>query len=149
MRTLTLTIPDNLELDDREVAVLLAAKLYEQGKLSLGQGAELAGYSKRTFMELLGRYNVPIFNYNPSELANDIKNAGNYYIGRLLENEHYAYISLPLGWGMFHPFSFAASSHSSATAVISRSASSFVSPCAMHPFNSGISAINTLSTSLQ
>jgi predicted HTH domain antitoxin len=81
MRTVTLNIPDTLDLDDREAAMLLAIKLYEQGKLSLGQGAELAGYSKSTFMELLSRYNVPIFDYDPSEIANDIKNAGNYCIG--------------------------------------------------------------------
>lgn len=80
MRTLTLNIPETLDLDDREAAMLIATKLYEQGKLSLGQAAELAGYSKRTFMELLSRYNVPIFNYDPSELATDIKNAGNYHI---------------------------------------------------------------------
>jgi predicted HTH domain antitoxin len=78
MKTLTLNIPDNVELDDKDVAMLVAARLYEQGKLTLGQASELAGYSKRTFMELLGRYNVPIFNYNPAELADDIKNAGNY-----------------------------------------------------------------------
>lgn len=81
MKTLVLNIPDSLDLDNREAAMLLATKLYEQGKLSLGQAAEIAGYSKRTFMELLSRYNVPIFNYDPSELANDIKNAGNYHIG--------------------------------------------------------------------
>ncbi len=80
MKTLILQIPDTLDLDDREAAMLLAAKLYEQGKLSLGQAAEVAGYSKRTFMELLSRYNVPVFDYDPSEIANDIKNAGNYRI---------------------------------------------------------------------
>lgn len=80
MKTLTLNIPDTLDLDRREAAMLLAAKLYEQGKLSLGQAAELAGYSKKTFMELLSKYNVPIFNYDPCEIANDIKNAGNYCI---------------------------------------------------------------------
>ena len=80
MKTLLLKIPDTLDLDDREAAMLLATKLYEQGKLSVWQAAELACYSKRTFMELLGRYNVPIFNYDPKELANDIKNAGNYHI---------------------------------------------------------------------
>lgn len=84
MKTLTLTIPDTLDIDDREAAMLLAAKLYEQGKISLGQGAELAGYSKRTFMELLGRYNVSIFNYDANELANDVSNAGNYRIGHSL-----------------------------------------------------------------
>ena len=82
MKTLVLNIqiPDSLDLDDREAAMLLATKLYEQGKLSLGQAAELAGYSKSTFMELLSRYKVPIFDYDPNELANDIKNAGNYHI---------------------------------------------------------------------
>lgn len=81
MKTIVLNIPDTVDLDDKEAVMLLATKLYEQGKLSLGEAAELAGYSKRTFMELLGRYNVSIFNYDPSELANDIKNAGNYHIG--------------------------------------------------------------------
>jgi predicted HTH domain antitoxin len=78
MKTLTLNIPDNVDLDNREVAMLLTTRLYEQGKLTLGQAAELAGYTKRTFMELLGRYNVLVFDYNPSELADDITNAGNY-----------------------------------------------------------------------
>lgn len=80
MKPLTLQIPDTLDLDHREAAMLLATKLYEQGKLSLGQAAELAGYSKRTFMKLLSRYSVPVFNYNPNEIANDIKNAGNFCI---------------------------------------------------------------------
>jgi predicted HTH domain antitoxin len=78
VKTLTLNIPDNLDLDNREAAMLLATKLYERGKLSLGQAAELAGYSKRTFMELLGTYNVSIFNYDEQELENDIRNAAHY-----------------------------------------------------------------------
>ena len=80
MKTLTLNIPDNLELDTREAAMLLATRLYEQGKLSLGQAAEFAGYSKRTFMELLGNYNVSLFHYDKQELENDIRNAANYNI---------------------------------------------------------------------
>ncbi len=35
--------------------MLLAERRYEQGKLSLGQEAESAGYSKRIFMKLLGK----------------------------------------------------------------------------------------------
>jgi len=38
MKTLTLHIPDHLDLDPNEAAMLLATRLYEQGKLSLGQG---------------------------------------------------------------------------------------------------------------
>lgn len=80
MKTLLLNIPDSLEINAKEAAMLLASKLYEQGKLSLGQAAEVAGYSKRDFMDLLGKYNVPVFNYDPKELSNDIKNAGNYHL---------------------------------------------------------------------
>ena len=75
-----LNIPDSLDINDKEVAMLVASKLYEQGKLSLGQAAEVAGYSKREFMELLSKYDVPVFNYDPKELTNDIKNAGNYHL---------------------------------------------------------------------
>ncbi len=55
--------------------MLLATQLYEQGKLSLGQAAELVGLTKRTFAELLGQYKVSLFNYPASDLPRDVKNA--------------------------------------------------------------------------
>ncbi len=75
MKTLILSLPDSLDLDNREVAMLVASKLYEKGKLSLGQAAEMAGLSKRTFAELLSNYDVSIFNYPASDLARDVSNA--------------------------------------------------------------------------
>lgn len=75
MQTMTLHLPDSLDMSAKEVTTLLAARLYEQGKLSLGQAAELAGYSKRTFMELLGNYGVSVFNYPPEDIARDAANA--------------------------------------------------------------------------
>lgn len=75
MKVVTLNIPQNLDLDNTQVAMLVASKLYEQGKLSLGQAAELAGLSKRTFAELLGAYEVSIFNYPASDLSRDVANA--------------------------------------------------------------------------
>lgn len=60
--------------------MLLACKLYEMGWLSMEQAAELAGYNKRTFMELLSRYNTSIFNYNIPDLENDIRNAHSHLI---------------------------------------------------------------------
>lgn len=78
MKTLTINIPETVEIDEREAKIILAAKLYEKGSLSLGQAADLAGYSKRTFMELLGNYEVSIFNYSDKELEADIQNAQNY-----------------------------------------------------------------------
>ncbi len=74
MKTLTLNIPDALEVDNRDLAMLVSTKLYEQGKLSLGQAAEVAGLTKRTFAELLGSYNVSIFNFPASDLSRDVAN---------------------------------------------------------------------------
>ncbi len=75
MKTVTLNIPDTLEIENNEIAMLVATRLYEQGKLSLGQAAEMAGLTKRTFAELLGKYNVSIFNYPASDLSRDVANA--------------------------------------------------------------------------
>lgn len=75
MRTVTINIPDTVDVDNRDIAMLVSTKLYEQGKLSLGQAAEIAGLTKRTFAELLGSYNVSIFNYPASDLSNDVSNA--------------------------------------------------------------------------
>jgi len=36
-------MPDSLSMENREVAMLIASRLYEQGKLSLGQAADVAG----------------------------------------------------------------------------------------------------------
>lgn len=78
MRTIQFNIPDTVDLDDREAKMLLASRLYEKGKLTLGQAAQLADLSKRAFMEILGDYEVSIFNFPVSDLDNDISNARNY-----------------------------------------------------------------------
>ena len=75
MKTLTLNIPDSLDLDNSDLSMLIATKLYEQGKLSLGQAADLAGLTKRTFAELLAKYEVSIFNSTASDLAKDVANS--------------------------------------------------------------------------
>lgn len=78
MRTLTINLPGTVDLNDKEAKMMLASKLYELGKLTLGQAAELTGYSKETFMELLADYGISFFNYSPEELDEDIKNAEDY-----------------------------------------------------------------------
>ena len=72
MKTLVLNIPESIDLDEQEATMLLATKLYGWAKLSLGQEAELAGYSKLTFTELLSRYNIPIINSDLAGLENHI-----------------------------------------------------------------------------
>jgi predicted HTH domain antitoxin len=54
--------------------------LYEKGKLSLGEAAELAGLSKRAFMDILGAYGVSIFNFPSSDLDRDVANAKSYHL---------------------------------------------------------------------
>lgn len=71
MKRLTLTIPDHLELDEKDTKRFLAAKMYESGKLSLGQAAELAGLSKVAFSEILADYDVSLINYPPSDILKD------------------------------------------------------------------------------
>ena len=79
MKTLTIELPDSLDLSSKDINTALAAQLYDIGKLSLGQAADLAGYSKFTFMELLANYKVSVFNYAPEDLNQDLENAKNYY----------------------------------------------------------------------
>jgi predicted HTH domain antitoxin len=71
----TIKLPETFDMDDQEITMALAAKLYEDGKPSLGQAEELVGLNKRTFMELLGKYGVSVFTYPASEVSNDIRNA--------------------------------------------------------------------------
>ena len=71
MKELTLHIPVNLNLSERETKRFLAAKMYEAGKLTLGQAADLAGLSKTTFAELLADYDVSLIDYPPSEVISD------------------------------------------------------------------------------
>jgi len=80
MKTLTLHLPDSVDVDDKEALMLLSAKLYEAGKTTLGQSANIVGLSKRAFMEILAHYGVPIFNYSPDDLEEDTSNARNYCI---------------------------------------------------------------------
>lgn len=75
MKTITLNIPDSLDIDNNNLTMFIASKLYEDGRLSLGQAAELANLSKRTFAELLVKYNVSIFNYPASDISRDVANA--------------------------------------------------------------------------
>ncbi|MDZ7605426.1 MAG: UPF0175 family protein [Cyclobacteriaceae bacterium] len=71
MKQVVLNIPDNIEISENETIRFLAAKLYEAGKLSLGQAAELANMTKFTFSELLSDYNVSLINYPSVEIKRD------------------------------------------------------------------------------
>ena len=71
MSVITLQIPDKIELDPKETIKFLSSKLYESGRLSLGQAAELAGLSKMAFAEIIGDYNVSVINYPITDVLQD------------------------------------------------------------------------------
>jgi predicted HTH domain antitoxin len=63
---LSVELPDVLgDKNAQELAALareaLVVRLYALGDLSSGEGAEALGISRREFLDLLGRYNVSIF----------------------------------------------------------------------------------------
>jgi predicted HTH domain antitoxin len=80
MKTFILNLPDHLGIDENEARMTLAAGLYKKGKLTMGQAADLAKLSKRTFMELLAAYDTEVVDYDPEELDNDLANAKDYTI---------------------------------------------------------------------
>ncbi len=75
MQILQIQLPDYIAIDSHEIQMLLASNLYEKGVLSVGQATQMAGLSKRTFMELLGRYQVSVLNYPAEDIMQDFENA--------------------------------------------------------------------------
>jgi predicted HTH domain antitoxin len=75
MQTLQIQLPDNIQIEAQEIQMLLASRLYEKGVLSVGQAAQMAQLSKRTFMELLGKYQVSALNYSADDIQQDFENA--------------------------------------------------------------------------
>jgi predicted HTH domain antitoxin len=80
MKTMTINLPENLEINDIEIKMLLASRLFEKGKLTIGQAADLVGISKRAFIEISGKYGISPINYPISDLDKDITNAKSYCI---------------------------------------------------------------------
>jgi len=75
MRTILIEVPDDLDMKDYELSLMLACKLYEEAKLSAGQAAKMVGLSKKAFIEILGKYGVSVFSTSIEELHSDIANA--------------------------------------------------------------------------
>jgi predicted HTH domain antitoxin len=68
-------MPEMVRINEKELKILLATKLYEMEILSLGQAAKVAGLSKRAFIEIMGQYGVSVFSMSVDELQQDIVNA--------------------------------------------------------------------------
>jgi predicted HTH domain antitoxin len=83
--TLTIEYNDDLLLNlsvspeqfAAEAKFLLAAKLYELGRLTSGQAAQLAGQERVEFLFALRNINIPMSNLCSDELENELKFALN------------------------------------------------------------------------
>jgi predicted HTH domain antitoxin len=73
MTTITLQVPDALEKEHDETVRLIAAKLYESGKLTLGQAAEMCNMKKWDFAEILINYEVHYFDASAATDLNDFR----------------------------------------------------------------------------
>jgi predicted HTH domain antitoxin len=81
MRTLSIAYSDDLlvatgqapEEFEHELWILLAVKLFEVRRLLLGKAAELAGISKRRFLDELGRSGVPVINLDDDQIQDELQ----------------------------------------------------------------------------
>lgn len=71
--TVQVTFPEGVHVSDKEIKMIVAAKLFEMGELSSGQAAKVAGITRREFLESVGRYGVSIFQYDGKELEEELE----------------------------------------------------------------------------
>ena len=58
---------------ENEARMALAMKLFEMGRLTSGQAAQLAGVSRLAFLFNCPQWNVPAVNWDAAELATEFK----------------------------------------------------------------------------
>ena len=81
MKSLTISYPDMLlkELNvsesefAHEMKFLLAAKLYELGKISSGKAAKMCALDRVSFLEKLGQYQIPAINIQGDEIEKEVQ----------------------------------------------------------------------------
>jgi len=70
MPTLTVNLPP--DITDEEACLMLALRLLQEHRVSLGKAAEIAGYSKPAFMEVASKHGVAVFDYPPGDLEREL-----------------------------------------------------------------------------
>jgi predicted HTH domain antitoxin len=71
MSELRVKLPSEVSIEDARF--LLAVKLYETDRVSLGKAAEIAELSKPAFMDLLGKLRVPVIAYPAEDLDREAR----------------------------------------------------------------------------
>ena len=81
MRQLTIPYSEDLlastgqapEVLERELRLLLAVKLFELRRVSIGKAAAICGMSKVRFMDELGRMGVPVINLDDDQIKEELR----------------------------------------------------------------------------
>ena len=68
-------LPPDLTSSEFDLKMIFASKLFEEGLITSGQGAKMVDVTRRTFVELLGKYGVSAFQTEEDELLDDLANA--------------------------------------------------------------------------
>ena len=72
-------LPDVIRLTtvefEQDLKMALASKMFELGRLSSGQAAELAGVPRVAFLKDLSRFQVNALSWDADEFEQEIKNA--------------------------------------------------------------------------
>jgi len=69
-----LELPD-MNINNEELRLLLAIKLLEEKKVSLGKASEIAGYTEKVFSEILFKRGISPIKYENVNLRREIENA--------------------------------------------------------------------------
>ena len=80
MHTLSLRYPDDLLITsgkssqalEKELTFLLAVKLFELHRFSLGKAAQFCNMTKLQFMFELGRLEIPVINFDDDQIADEL-----------------------------------------------------------------------------
>ena len=67
------TLNQNKDEFIRESRLYIAIELFKTHKLSSGQAASLAGMKKFEFWMELGKLEIPLVDYDPAELENELE----------------------------------------------------------------------------
>jgi predicted HTH domain antitoxin len=72
--SISVNLPE-MNIKEDEVKILLAIKLLEDGLVSLGKAAEIAGYTEKAFVEILIHRGIPPVKYTNLDIDKELKNA--------------------------------------------------------------------------
>lgn len=64
-----------LNIKEEEIKLLLSLKLFEEGMVSLGKAAEIAGYSEKAYSEILIRKGIAPIKYSDFDVNEEAENA--------------------------------------------------------------------------